>query len=519
MGQQQTLTDCAEIQRLVNEQVEAERAIFSSPVEHEPGTGGLPSDEIMKYLGRNQDGDAKLLARLLKNRFIFDHAAGRWYIFNGNFWQEDLTGEALQSVGEAVEIYESEYQRQAWLRLKAIKENNKHEEDTCKDNMTCLINRIKSLQSLKWKRDVLVLACSGKETLGITGMEWDKLKMEVVCTNGIVNLKDGTLRQGKPEDYVKTAAPTEWRGIDEPCPIWEQFLGDIFGGNSALITFIQRLFGYGITGLAILHIFVILWGIGRNGKGTLLETLRCVLGDYTMKTESEILLEQKYGRQAGAPNSAILSLRGRRIVWASETSDNGKLNASKVKELAGGDTLNAREVYGKHQIQFEPSHLLLLITNHKPIIPANDYAIWNRIHLIPFEWSFVDNPVARYEKKKDPYLSDKLKKEASGILAWIVRGCIAWQREGLNPPEIVMAATESYRKDEDLIGQFIDERLILGDTCKAKAGETYKAYKSWCEDNGLHSISPNRFGTEIKSRFESYKDRNGTFYVGVGLST
>ena len=88
--------------------------------------------------------------------------------------------------------------------------------------------------------------------------------------------------------------------------------------------------------------------------------------------------------------------------------DSGKLNAAKVKELVGGDTQNARAVYGKHHIQFEPSHLLLLLTNHKPIVPANDYALWERIFLIPLERSFVENPAAPHEAKKDPYLGDQI---------------------------------------------------------------------------------------------------------------
>lgn len=518
MGNIKCLSDPAEIQRLVNKQVEAERAIYSSPVEHEPCTGEIPSDEIMEYLDRNQDGDAGLLARLLKNRFVFDHAAGRWYIFNGNFWQEDLTGEALQSVGKAAAIYEFEYQRQVWLRLKAIKEHDKHEENSCNKNMSRLINRIKLLQSLKWKRDILVLACSGKETLGITGQEWDKLDMELACANGVINLKDGSLRQGMPEDYIKTMAPIEWKGIDEPCPAWVLFLAEVFGDNVTLVDFIQRLFGSGIIGRVIHHIIVILWGIGRNGKGTMLETLRFVLGDYALKTESEILLEQKNARQAGAPNSAVLSLRGKRIVWASETSDSGKLNVAKVKELVGGDTLNARGIYGKHHIQFEPSHLLLLLTNHKPIAPANDYALWQRIILVPFERSFVENPEAPHESKSDLYLIDKLKAEASGILAWLVRGCITFRKEGLNPPDCVKVATKEYRKEEDLIERFLNDRCVTGQTYETQAGILYKVYQSWAEEMGLKPISGIKFGKEISQRFDSYQKRH-VYYIGLSLNT
>jgi putative DNA primase/helicase len=277
------------------------------------------------------------------------------------------------------------------------------------------------------------------------------------------------------------------------------------------------LLGYGITGLAILHVFIILWGMGRNGKGTLLETLKAVLGEFALKTESELLLEQKQARQAGAPNSSVLSLRGRRIVWASETSDGRRLNTGKLKELVGGDTLNARPLFGKHHIQFAPSHLLLLLTNSKPVAPAGDYALWQRVHLIPFDRAFIDNPKALNESKADPYLLDKLKAEASGILAWLVRGCLTWQKEGLNPPDIVRAATEDYKNDEDTLGHFIDERCILGEACHVRAGELFQAWKAWAEINGSTYLSGKTFGTEIRRRFSRDEDNAGKYYIGIGL--
>jgi putative DNA primase/helicase len=281
----------------------------------------------------------------------------------------------------------------------------------------------------------------------------------------------------------------------------------------------QRLLGYGITGLAIHHLFIILFGAGRNGKGTLLETIRAVLGDYAFKTESELLLEQKSARMAGSPNSGVLSLRGRRIVWASETSDGRRLNAGRLKELVGGDTLNARPIFGKHHVQFEPSHLLLLLTNNKPSAPASDYALWQRVNLIPFEKAFVSEPKAPNEYKADPYLCEKLKDEASGILAWLVKGCLAWQREDLNPPDIVKAATNEYRSDEDTIGHFIEERCSLNADYQVRAGELYKAWKAWAEASGVTYLSGKRFGMEIKKRrFDSYKDKHGTYYIGISLA-
>ncbi|MCK9228813.1 MAG: phage/plasmid primase, P4 family [Syntrophorhabdaceae bacterium] len=475
----------------------------------------LESEFILQALNRNADGDASLFIELHRGRFVYDYAADRWFKWGGHYWLEDLTDQVLQKVGDVVDIYEAEAKRQAWLRAKAAREKDGTAERTHRDTETALFKRIKALQSLKRKQEILVLARSGDNTLACTGDEWDKDPWVLAASNGVIDLKTGELRPGRPSDFIKTAAPTEWHGVGEPCPVWEKFMLDIFRGDEELFAFLQRLLGYGITGLSVHHIFVILHGVGRNGKGTMLETLRHVLGDYAMKTESELLLEQNYARQAGSPNSAVLSLRGKRLVWASETSDGRKLDAGRIKELVGGDTLNARPVFGKHHVQFKPSHLLLLMTNSKPSAPASDYALWKRIYLIPFNQSFVDNPQTMNESKADPYLSDKLKAEAPGILAWLVRGCIVWQCVDINPPQIVRLATEEYQKDEDIIGKFLDEKTVQNKNCTTKAGELYKNYKEWCEDNGIYPLNSKRFGTEMKRRYDWQRDRSGIHYIGI----
>jgi putative DNA primase/helicase len=477
----------------------------------------IESELIVQALDRNTDGDASLFVDLHRDRFVYDCSAGRWYTWAGHHWSDDLTGESVQAVTNVVEVYETEVKRQVLLRMNAAKDMDREAEAVHRNLENSLVKRIRLLQTLPRKQDVLVLARSGRGTLGIAGNEWDRDPWALVVSNGVIDLKTGELSPGIPTEFHKTATSTAWRGIDDACPAWERFIADIFGENGELASFVQRLLGYGLTGLSILHVFPILYGIGRNGKGTLLETLRYVLGDYAMKTESELLLEQKYSRQAGSPNSGVLSLRGRRIVWASETSDGRRLNSGKVKELVGGDTLNARAVFGRNHVQFEPSHMLLLLTNAKPSAPASDYALWKRIYLIPFTQSFVDDPKTPNERMADPYLGDTLKAEASGILAWLVRGCLAWQREGLNPPAIVRAATEDYRQDEDTIGRFIDERLVQGKNHSAKAGAAYKAFKGWCEEVGMHPASGKRFGAEMKARFDSFKDEDGIHYLGIGI--
>jgi len=511
------------IRRKVHARQEEEAQIFGKAPEPMPEsettraeTKEIPSPDILQALDRNTDGDADLFVRLHRGVFVYDHSVERWFIFSEHSWHEDVTDQSIKAIRTLVDKYVREAAMQAWQRAKYARCRDQKAEKEHESKERALLKRIKALQSLKRKNDILVLARSGNDTLALTGDEWDLDPWLLGVANGVVNLKDGSFRAGRPEDYIKTAAPTKWQGLSTACPTWERFLTDVFDGDKELISFIWRLLGYGLIGLQILHYFIILWGVGRNGKGTLLETLHYVLGNYTLKAEAELLLEQRHARMAGAPNSSILSLRGRRIVWASETSEGRRFNVGRLKELVGGDTLNARPVFGKHHIQFRPTHLLLLLTNAKPSAPASDYALWQRIFLVPFKLSFVENPRQPNERQADLNLNDKLKAEASGILSWLVRGCLAWQQEGLRPPEIVKAATSEYRKEEDLVERFLADRCLIGQSYEIQAGILYRKYTEWAEDMGLKPITGIQFGKEMQTRFESYQKRY-VFYIGVRL--
>jgi putative DNA primase/helicase len=332
--------------------------------------------------------------------------------------------------------------------------------------------------------------------------------------NGTIDLRTGGLQPGKPGDYIRTIAPIEWQGIDIQAPRWEQFLGEVFDGDGELISFVQRLLGYGLTGLSTEHIMAVLWGVGRNGKDTLLEALSFALGGLARPVGAEVLLSG--GRSPHAATPYLYDMRFCRLAWVNETSEGVRLDAGQVKLITGGGSITARQLYGK-PITYRPKHLLLLVTNHKPHAPADDYALWKRLLLIPFTQSFVDDPKADHEHQRDPHLGEKLRDEAPGILAWLVRGCLAWQQEGLSTPHTVSEATEKYREDEDIIGQFVGEGCELGDGVEVKASKLYATYREWADEYGLTPISVTAFGIRMSSRFEKVKRRDGNHYRGIGI--
>jgi len=203
-------------------------------------------------------------------------------------------------------------------------------------------------------------------------------------------------------------------------------------------------------------------------------------------------------------------------VWASETSKGARFDVGQVKFLTGGGDIPARQLYGR-DYTFAPSHLLILLTNNKPHADAQDSAFWDRLCPIIFTIRFVDNPTAPNERQKDRTLGEALDTENSGILAWLVRGCLAWQGEGLHIPAAVLMARREYRDEEDTLGQFLKECCVLAEQVKASGKQLYEHYHDWTKANNLYAMSGNAFGMEMKKRFTAKREEKGWYYFGIGL--
>jgi putative DNA primase/helicase len=267
--------------------------------------------------------------------------------------------------------------------------------------------------------------------------------------NGTIDLRSGVLQPHRREDLMTKLAPVTHDPTAD-CPQWLEMLDRIMAGDAAQIGFLQKALGYALTGDASEQCFFILHGRGANGKSTVIEVIRAVMGDYAMATAPETLLVKA---TSGGANNDIAMLQGARFVSAVETDQGRRIAEALVKQTTGGDRITARFLYGEF-FEFPPSFKLFLATNHKPVIRGTDHAIWQRVRLIPFE---VQIP----EKDQDRHLASKIKAaELPGILNWLIEGCRAWQTDGLTPPERVLAATAEYREEQDVLGRF------LGDACE-----------------------------------------------------
>ena len=229
------------------------------------------------------------------------------------------------------------------------------------------------------------------------------------------------------------------------------------------------------------------YGEGKNGKTIFTGALKHVFGSYAGVVDHAALSDAKRG--AGQANPEIARLVGLRFVLGTEIQQGVGFNEALIKDITGGDTVIARMLH-TNPIEFDPQFALVLYGNHKPRIKSQDEGIWRRLPLVP--WSVVIP-----EGERDKRLPAKLQAEAQGILAWMVRGCVAWQQEGLNPPAEVVEASAEYRRDEDHFGQFAAVHLVFTPDAWATSHDIRKAYEAWCDAEGFRPWSAKALGDSI----------------------
>jgi putative DNA primase/helicase len=404
----------------------------------------------------------------------------KWLVWDGKRWVKDDTGEVYRLAKETVS---SIYQEAAAApNDEARKELGKHA------TRSEAGARIKEMVDLA-RSDVPVMPDELDASPDLLNTE-----------SGTIDLRTGELREHRREDLITKIAPTTYRP-DAAAPTWEAFLERVLPGED-LRAFVQRAVGYSATGDTSEQCMFINHGGGANGKSTFQEAIAAALGDYAMRAPTEMLLAK---RSDGVPND-VARLKGARFVSASETEEGRRLAESRIKDLTGQDTITARFMKAEW-FDFAPTHKLWLSTNHKPEIRGTDAAIWRRIRLVP--WA-VTIPPAEQDKK----LPIALRHELAGILAWVVRGCLQWRREGLQAPDEVRKATGEYRAEMDVLACFLVECCELDTGHWDYAKDLYECYKRWCDENGERPEPQRKFGGRLGERgFQ--RDRGGSRGAGI----
>lgn len=439
-----------------------------------------------------ESGDAEYFAAVNADLVRFDHLRERWLVFQEHHWRPPTTGEVHRLALDAMRGRQdaakkvSDDAEQKRRKLWAIK----GEERKRLTNM------------LKLAENILPLADDGEN--------WDKDPWLLGVTNGVVDLRTGLLRDGRPEDRItmRTACAFD---PEATCPLFDQTIAEIFGHDAELIAYMDRFFGYSLTGDCREEKLAICWGDGGNGKGTLLNTVGKLLKDYTDTLPFSSLEVQKHGE---LPPYDLAKLVGKRFVTASETLDERRLNEGRIKALTGRDPVDARFPYGRW-FSYVPNAKFWLSTNVKPKTEDTSEGWWRRVEFIPFTQSFKDKPETG-QKAANQQLKDQLMEELPGILARFVRGCLEWQRRGLDSPPVVREATKQYRAESEPLQKFLDDCCVLGDNKLVSSGALFEAYCRWAKMQDGIRLGNQRFYAAMEKRFQRVEGRP-VQYRGVGL--
>jgi putative DNA primase/helicase len=447
-------------------------------------------------------GNAERLALRLRGKALHIHEAKCWYVYTGKRWEEDTTGAVYRHAQDTVRAIYAEAENAP---------DQPERKATAKWAMT---------SESKTRIDAMVGLSATIKGMTVSATVFDTDPYLLACNNGTIDLRTGELRPSRPEDYISKLAPVDWHGLEAQAPRWQKFLEEILPAEE-IREYVRVAAGYGATGLSNARAFFICHGSGRNGKGTFLETLRDVLGDYGHTSKAETFLVAR--REGGQASTDVADLKGSRFVVTSESRPGAKIDANLIKSLTGDDKINARHLF-QRAIQFKPTWSVFLATNHRPEMPGDDIALWERVKLIPFDVRISD-------EDKDPDLKDKLMAEAPGILAWMVKGAKSYIDHGLVDPEGVKTATAQYQAESDPVGGFIgkylnvrpgDDRYYVTTTDLRNAWNAYREEEEEADNIEYKAISKRlkaqHGSTMIVSKSKTIDRKSTRVWYGFSLT-
>ncbi len=444
-----------------------------------------PADSGAQSIDFTDVANAERFFREWGEKVRYCTAAKAWLHWSGKVWAED-DNQVIASWAKktARRLYEQAWQTDnAEVARKAI---------ACKSR-----SKIESMLAL----------AKSEGNIPVRQSELDTDPWLFNCANGTLDLRHvGLLRPHEQKNLITKISPVSF-DENEQCPHWENFLLQIMAGDAEMVCFLRRMAGYCLTGDMRERKYFTLYGIGNNGKSVFIETLMAVLGDYAATALRDTFLRNK---SEGIQHD-IARLRGARMVCVSETGKGSYLDEELVKQWVGQDTLSGRFLYARNAFDFRPVGKLIIRTNYRPSIKGQDEGIWGRS-------IFVEFPERFEGKREDKELKDKLLSELPAIFHWCLVGCGEWQAGGLDPPEKIKAAGESYREEQDDLAEFFSEYCVINPSAKIDSVRLFELYQQWCEKAGVKkALNRVWFGRTLTDRgFQRDRNSGDRKRIGIG---
>ena len=425
--------------------------------------------------GRDEIGMGNMFADFFKPIARYNSERGIWYVYDGTVWQPDT--ENLK-VAELAKLLADK------LYVFALTIT---EEDARKR----FIDRVRKLQLRKHRETMLKDA---KSVFPLSMRSFDQDIYLFNCKNGTLDLRTMEFREHRPEDYLTKVSPVNY-DPEVDCPRWHTFMDEIMQGDKARADYLQKAIGYALTGDTKMECLFILYGpTSRNGKGTTMESILRIMGEYG-KNADPTMLQAKFNAQSNGPTEEIARLAGARFVNISEPAKKLTIDAALTKRLTGNDTITARYLH-ENSFEFRPNFKIFINTNHRPNITDLTLFDSGRIKIIPFDRHFDEK-----EQDKDLKTTFAKPENMSGILNWMLEGYKMFRSQGLEMPGSVINATDDYRKASDKIAQFCEACLVSKPGAMLRSKSVYNRYKQWSEANGYHAEGIKNFKTEFLKHY------------------
>jgi P4 family phage/plasmid primase-like protien len=452
-------------------------------------------------------GNGARFAALHGGRFRFVHGRG-WSMWDGKRWAFVERGDQMTAAKTVVaELYAEA------SALSARASRSMHVDGSLTDAATragglasaLLAHAIKSSKAAAL--DAMLKLAQSETPIAASRADFDGDRWAFNVANGTLDLRTGQLRPHRQTDMITKLAPVTYDPA-ATCPRWDAFLARVLP-DPELRTWLQRYSGYALTGNVSEQALAFCHGSGANGKNVYLDTIAGAMGDYAITAAPDLLLS----KQSEAHPTAEADLDGVRLALCSEIDEGRAWNEALIKRITGDRTLRARKM-GKDFYEFPATHKLIVAANSKPKVRGTDNGIWRRMNLVTFG---VTIPEGDRIKDFDQVL---LAEESPGILAWLVRGCLAWQRDRLGKAAAVTKATAEYREEQDVIGQWIAEECVLVPDVFTPTARLYDFYRRWCERAGRQPWTRDAMRTGLLGRpgITPRHTRDARGFDGIGIA-
>jgi len=421
---------------------------------------------------------ARRFAAAQEGRLAYDHTMRLWYVWSGSVWVMEKAGEAIEA---AKRFCESERQR-------CINQNTAD-----------------AMAKARFAKAVEDLARSDPRLAVHQGM-WDEDPWLLGTTDGVVDLRTGVVRPGRPADWMIRQTSVAPAKPGASCPHWMGFLDQATAGDEELASFLQRWAGYCLTGDVSEEVLSFLYGDGGNGKGVFVGTITAIMGSYAVAQPMEAFT-------AGARLPAEYyraQMAGARLVTSSETEAGRTWAEAQIKELTGNETpVSARHPHGR-PFTYRPQFKLMFVGNHAPSLKSRSPAMERRLRIVPFE----NKP-----EKPDHGLKDRLRDEYPAILRWMIDGALSWREARLGTASAIADASKEYFADQDAFGSWLEERCVLDPTLQEKPSALLANFNAWAQANGFQVLTSNGFAEAIDRHpgLKRFRGNGQRVVKGVGL--